>query len=258
MDQMKYIVMEQLINQYNYTGALAFIQKENYDRTNSLLLACKDSMNFDFQSAYYQLLEVEDDHFHKRLQYLKNNLKDLREGKPDAIFSELIENTKIQLQNEKYIDFLSRVYRLKEAILKYIFAIHHVEKDKFSFMSDVASKRMILKVLKRKYKIYNPNLSFSITAYIHKHLSKDKRYIEALEVINDPKMNEIIEMRHDCIAGHGFKGVNKKDIIKVYKDPYFILEDFCHVLEKIGLRISQNKYNKINRHILITFSKEDL
>ncbi|WP_129596127.1 hypothetical protein [Anaerophilus nitritogenes] len=257
MDKTNYIIIEQFIKHYDYTGALEFIKKENYHQTNSLLLVCKDSMNFDFQSAYYHIQDVENDEFHKRLQYLKNNLKDLRNGKPDTILSELIENTKIQLYNEQYIDFLSRVYRLKEAILKYIFAIHHVEKDKFSFMSDVASKRMILKVLKRKYKIYNPNLSFSITTYINKYLLKDRRYMDALEVINSSQMNEIIEMRHDCIAGHGFKGVNKKDIIKVYKDPYLILEDFCEVLKRIGVRISQNKYDKINRHILITFAKED-
>ncbi|QEK11777.1 hypothetical protein FQB35_05010 [Crassaminicella thermophila] len=248
MDKINYAICKALIDRYDYAGAIEWIKKnENVDKDIiKLLYSCKYAINFDFESAYYVLSEIKD----KRIGYLKENLKELKDGRADAIFSELIENTQIKLINGKYIDFLSRIYRLKEAILKYIFAKNHIDKNKFSFMTEVVSKRMILKILRKKYKIYNPNLGFAISSYINKYLSKDKRYEEVLKILNATKMNEIIELRHACIAGHGFRGINREKIIRIYGSPLNIIDDFCIALEKIGVTIRRNKYAKINKYIL--------
>ncbi|TCO73822.1 hypothetical protein [Marinisporobacter balticus] len=255
MDHSNYIILESLIRRYDYAGAIELIGKIEDVNKNviKLLYSCKYAINFDFQSAYYvvsDLLDIEDANVHKRVTSLKDNLKELIDGRPDAIFSELLENTKIQLDNRRYIDFLSRVYRIKEAILKYIFAKNHVDKNRFSFRTEVVSKRMIIKILRKKYKIFNPNLSFAISSYITKYLNKDKRYNTALDVLNSNKMNEMIELRHECIAGHGFKGVNRKELVKIYGNPYAVIDDFYMVLEKIGVNIRENKYDKINGYIL--------
>lgn len=252
MDYRNYIIIKALIERYDYAGAIELIEDiEDVDIIGiKLLYSCKYAINFDFDSAYNALFDIEDEKLNKIIVSLKNNLKELIEGRPNTIFSELLENTKIQLDNRRYIDFLSRIYRLKEAILKYIFAKNHVDKKRFSFRTEAVSKRMIIKILRKKYKIFNPNLSFAISSYVNKYLNKDKRYNEVLGVLNSNKMNEIIELRHECIAGHGFKGVNRKEFVKIYGNPYSVIDDFYMVLEKIGVNIHKNKYDKINRYIL--------
>ncbi|QZY53632.1 hypothetical protein [Crassaminicella profunda] len=251
MNQIHYVMAKALINRYDYAGVIELLEKmENVDpMMMKLLYSCKYAMNFDFKSAYYEVSGIENIDSDKKLINLKKNLQELMDGRAHVIFSELIENTKMQIENRRYIDFLSRVYRLKEAILKYIFVKNHIDKSKFSFRTEAMSKRMILKVLRKKYKIHNPNLSFAISNYISKYL-KDPRYHEALKILNTNKMNEIIELRHACIAGHGFIGVKRRDLVNIYGNPEAIIDDFCHVLERIGVNIRINKYDKINGYIL--------
>lgn len=246
------IILKEFMDRYDYAGAVAYAEKMEMtdEQTMRLLNSCKHAMNFDFKSALNELWTFNKNmDADKKIEEIRTNLQDLIDGKPDAIFSELIENTSIQLVNHRYIDFLSRVYRLKEAIMKYIFVKNHIDKNKFSFMSEIVSKRTILKILRKKYKIYNPNLSFAIESYVSKYLNKDKRYGEVLEILGSNKMDEVIELRHECIAGHGFKGVNRDSLTRIYGNPYYIIDDFLRALEKIGVRVHQNKYNKINGYI---------
>ncbi|WZL71820.1 hypothetical protein QBE52_11940 [Clostridiaceae bacterium 35-E11] len=253
MDQWNHTVMlKEFMERYDYAGAVAHAKKMEIkdEKIISLLNSCKHAMNFDFRSALNELWTVnENTENNKKIEEIKTNLQNLIDGQPDAIFSELIENTSIQLTNHQYIDFLSRVYRLKEAIMKYIFVKSHINKNKFSFMSEIVSKRMILKVLRKKYKIYNPNLSFAIASYVVKYLNKDKRYSEVLAILDSNKMNEIIELRHECIAGHGFKGVNRESLTRIYGNPDYIIDDFLDALGRIGVRVHGNKYKKINGYI---------
>ncbi|MBF8983917.1 hypothetical protein IZY60_10235 [Lutibacter sp. B2] len=252
-------LMEKLIERFDYRGAIEIMKMEEDVNIRALkvLYCCKYRLNFDFQSAIQEVDDlIENQIKDRQIRDMKINLEGLVAGKPDEIFSELLENTKIQLINRRYIDFLSRVYRMKEAVLKYIFVKNHVGKDKFSFMTEVVSKRMILKILRKKYKIYNPNLSFAITSYINKYLKNDKRYMKVLEVLNSDKMNKIIELRNDCICGHGFKGVNKEVLENIYGDPFNIINDFILVFKKMDVKIVRNSYDKINRYLTNEIEKD--
>jgi len=246
-------LIEKLIERFDYRGAIEIMEMEDdlNLRTLKVLYCCKYRLNFDFESALNEVVDlIENQIKDKQIMNLKINLEALIAGKPNEIFSELLENTKIQLVNRRYLDFLSRVYRMKEAVLKYIFVKNHVGKDQFSFMTEVVSKRMILKILKKKYKIYNPNLSFAITSYINKYLKKDKRYSKVLEILNSDKMDKIIELRNDCISGHGFKGVNKEVLENIYGDPFDIINDFIFVLKKMDVKIVKISYDKINSYMI--------
>lgn len=249
MNKEKKIILKELILRYDYGGSCELMKGMQVKdaQIEGLLASCKHGLNFDFKGAYEEVWKLDED---EMLDGLKRNLKDLMDGKPEAIFSELMENTRIQLLNHQYIDFLSRIYRLKEAILKYIFVKNHIDKKNFSFMSEIVSKRMILKILRKKHKIYNPNLSYAIGSYINKYLNKDKKYMEILESINSNKMNEIIELRHASIAGHGFKGINRQDLVRIYGNPYHIVDDFSDILEKLHIKIVSKKYDKLNQYIL--------
>ncbi len=112
------------------------------------------------------------------------------DGDPDAMFSELLENTKFQIVNEEYIDFLSRVYRFKEAIFKYMFVELHLNRTHFTFIQPMMQKRQILKTLRKKYKIFNSNLIFGITTYFNRYHKEDYTCQEVVRIMNAEKNDE--------------------------------------------------------------------
>lgn len=259
MDINIWTVLKHDLERYDYAAAYELLLHHGVDdkRILNLVDSCKHAMNFDFQSAHHSLKEIKHAlDFDHRFQKLMGNIEDLVKGVPNAIFSELLENTRIQLQNERYIDFLSRIYRLKEAILKYLFIRLHIQKNRISFMAEVMSKRSILKILRKKYKVYHPNLSFAIISYIDKYHSHDWRWNGVIQILNAEKMNELMELRNACIAGHGFRGISKKDIVGIYGNTEQILDDYERVLSKIEIHVQRGKYEELNTYILDMISND--
>ncbi len=215
-----------------------------------IIKSCMYAVNFDFKTARNILEDIgEEKKQVPEVRELILNLDNLIDGEPDAIYSELIDNIKFQISSKEFIDCLGRVYRFKEAIFKYIFVTENINRKRFSFLLDVMSKRRLLKILRKKYKIFNSNLIYGITTYINRHHDKNPRYKEIVSILNSEKMTNLIELRNDSIVGHGFIGVSREDIVKVYGNPYNIIDDFIRCLELLDLKITDNKYFKINDFI---------
>lgn len=247
-----YDIIVKLIDRYDYGGALDILNEKGLENTDTatIIKSCKYAVNFDFETAYNILMHLSSEVKEKEIIVnLRNNLKDLINGDPNAIFSELIENIKFQIVNEEYIDFLGRVYRFKEAILKYIFVKEHINRTRFSFLIDVMSKKRIIKILRKKYKIFNSNLTYGITTYINKYLSEKKRYVDIVRLLNSEKMTRLIELRNSSIVGHGFRGVSREDITRAYGNPYNIIDDFKSCLKMLDVRVESYKYSEINNFI---------
>jgi len=255
-----YNVLTKLIDRYDYGGALQVIKEMGFENSDAAILieSCKYAVNFDFETAFSILDRLSEVRKNKsEIKGLVSNLESLIRGEPNDMFSELIENIKFQIVNEEYIDFLGRVYRFKEAIFKYIFIKKHLNKNQFSFLLDIMSKRRILKILRKKYKIYNSNMVYAITTYINRYLSDEKRYVEIAKLLNSEKMTNLIELRNNSIVGHGFKGVSREDIVKVYGNPYHVLDDFKHCLNLLDVKLFEYKYSKLNDIIKKELNKPD-
>ncbi|MCT4633240.1 MAG: hypothetical protein N4A76_10915 [Firmicutes bacterium] len=249
----EFSAVEALISRYDYGGAMELMEDagfENYDLV-VVLDSCRYAINFDFKSAMKKLYLLSDEYKEKKeMKELKKNLEDLIHGKPDVILSELLENIKFQIVNEEYIDFLGRVYRFKEALFKYMFVKKNLNKNKFSFHVPMMSKRNILKVLRKKYKIYNSNLVYSISNYLNKYAKEDYKFMEVEKILNSERMNQLIELRNDSIVGHGFVGVSIDDIYKTYGNPYQVLDDFEICLKKLEIDIIKYKYSDLNKLLI--------
>lgn len=241
-----------LIDRYHYGSALEILEDIKLENTDvyKIIESCMYAVNFDFKTAHSVLEEIEDEKKQAlEVRELIINLENLIKGEPDAIYSELIDNIKFEISSKEFIDCLGRVYRFKEAIFKYIFITEHINRKRFSFLLDVMSKRMILKILRKKYKIFNSNLIYGITTYINRHHKKNPKYMEIVNILNSEKMTNLIELRNDSIVGHGFSGVSREDIVKAYGNPYNVIDDFIRCLELLDLKITDNKYFKINSFI---------
>lgn len=257
-----YQAILKLIDRFDYGGALGIIEENGYKDSDPAILldSCRSAVNFDFKTAMYKINQLNGDILNdKSVVWLKKNIHALIDGVPEAIFSELLENTRFQLVNEEYIDFLGRAYRFKEAVFKYIFVEQNLQHRNFSMHVEVMQKRSILKTLRKRYKIYNSNVVFAITTYINRTLENTK-YMEVARLLNSQKMTDMIELRNDSIVGHGFSGVSLSELVKVYGDPYEALKDFKRCLELLNLHINGSKYEEINTLIkkqLETLSQAD-
>lgn len=241
-----------LIDRFDYGGALDILEEIGLRDTDPAILldSCRSAVNFDFKTALVKLERLDGEFAKdKSVLRLKKNLQQLIAGTPEAVFSELLENTRFQLVNEEYIDFLGRAYRFKEAIFKYIFVERHLQQRNFSMHIEAMQKRSIMKILRKRYKIYNANVVFAITTYINRQL-EDTRYDEIARILNSKRMTDMIELRNDSIVGHGFTGISRNELVKVYGDPYTALREFRKCLELLGLEINGSKYEEVNELIV--------
>lgn len=247
-----YKTIRKLIDRYDYGGALDLLKALGLGDSDPAIVinSCRYAVNFDFRTARSLLAKVSETYQKdpKIVEMLKN-LELLIDGNPDAMFSELMENIKFQIVNEEYIDFLGRVYRFKEAILKYLFVKNHIGRSRFSLITVQMEKREILKRLRKKYRIYNSNLMYGITTYIHRYLKSEFQYSEVEKILNSDHLSGLIELRNDSIVGHGFKGVSLEDIHRYYGDPYHVLDDFSTCLKKLDVNLKRFKYSEINTFI---------
>lgn len=246
-------VLLKLIERYDYGGAYALLQDMHLDDTDvaHLIMSCRYAINFDFQSARSCLTKCSQETKELPMyNQLYKGLLHLVDGDPNALFSEMMENVKIKLINDEYIDFLGRIYRFKEAVFKYMFVKKHIDKRKFSMKIEMMSKRYQLKLLRKKYKVFNSNLIYALTAYMGKYQNADYKMTEIVRIMNSDRMDQLIELRNESIVGHGFTGVSRDDIAKVYGNPYNVLDDFRQCLEMLDIELYRYKYSELNEFIV--------
>lgn len=246
--------ISKFLSRYDYDAVIEILEEAGIRDGDvyNLIKSCYFSINFEFKRALLEIEKMENSTQNKReIQKLIKNLKKLEEGKPEEILSELIENIKIQIINEEYIDFLGRLYRLKESLFKYIFVNSKESKNYEILMhSYMLSKKNILYTLKKKYNIYNSNLIHGVTNYINKHVKKTKRMEKVLEILNSDRLENLIKLRNDSPVGHGFRGVSREEIEEIYSNPMQIMQDLVKVCDLLDLEIYTNKYDDINEMII--------
>ena len=104
-------VIHKLIERYDYGGAYDLLLDDSREESNAgkIINSCRYGINFDFKTARYHL-NILDENVDKLavIQSTKKNLDELMKGDPSAIFSELLENIKIQIVDEEFIDLKKR------------------------------------------------------------------------------------------------------------------------------------------------------
>ena len=242
--------ISKFLERYDYDAVLDILEEAGIIEGDLYFLieSCQYSVNFEFKKAIKSIQKMSSQMLSRReIKKLITNLNNLEIGEPEDILSELIENIKIQIVNEEYIDFLGRLYRLKEALFKYIFVNTKESKTyKVSMHGYMVSKKNILYTLKKKYNIYSGNLIKGVTQYIEKHVKKTKRMEKVVEILNNERLEALIRMRNESPVGHGFKGISKEEIENIYGNPMEVLRDLVKACELLDLGISSNKYDNIN------------
>ncbi len=245
-------IIDTLLDRYDYAGVYDLLLELGLAETDMAYIAksCRYAINFDFDSAIDIIYSCHDEILvKKRVKNFIESLRNAKAGRAEAVFSELVESVKIQLLNDELIDFLGRVYRFKEAILKYLFIQRYTGNKRIDLLSENMSKRYQLRVLRSKFDIHNNNISYAITTYFEKYQAADFEAKKIIDILESKQMNKLIELRNDSIVGHGFIGVSRRDIADVYGDPMMVLDQFYECLGILNLEVEKHKYDNINKFL---------
>lgn len=247
------------LSNYSYASCQTLLKECGYEDTDiyKLLRCLKYALNFDFDYSM-KVLESTTVKFKHTKDYreIKLNLSSLLEGGPDSIFCELMFNMRMQIWREEYVDFLGRLYRYREAVLKYLF-LQTQGLRPIGMLSKEMSKRFQLDLLREKYDIHMYNLGLAIMQYFKNHHSKDYSVMRVLEILDSPKMLELMNLRNESIIGHGFHGVSIRDINAVYGDIDELVGDIQKSLAYTGLKIDEEKYDRWNNRIVLMAKEID-
>ncbi len=262
-----------MINEYQEYAISKFLKRYDYNAVLEILeecgvisgdlyfltMSCAYSINFNFDKSLECILKVSEKNLNKEgISNIKSNLENLKNGHPEEILSELIENIKIQIINKEYIDFLGRLYRVKESLLKYIFVTTKEGATKDVNMNSYSlSKKNILYLLKKKYNIYNSNLMHGINNYVNRYLKKDNKLEKAIKILNNQRLENLMHLRNDSPIGHGFKGVSKEEIEEIYANPLDVMQDLVKTCELLNLEIKIDKYDNINEFIIHMLGRKE-
>ncbi|WP_292459994.1 hypothetical protein [Methanothermococcus sp.] len=164
----------------------------------------------------------------------------------------LIENAKIKWENGEYVDFIGRIFRLKEALLRMIIEKEFNISTNPETIKDENGKKLKRWIEFEKFLEDNPE----ILNYLDKEtdwngrkepnnrvldwilgymVSKGKKEWKKYGKIYgfSKNLEKLSELRNESILAHGFKGVSKMDIMKIYGNDEKIIKDLDEIKKLI-------------------------
>ncbi len=210
---------------------------------------------FNFKKCNQLLddIKIANDEPIKKLDFDKNN--------PEAYLKELYFNLCIKFQQENYVDFLSRIFRLYEAylslqvkkLLKIDYESHNWKENFLPVLKKIPELQAFLdqplkvnkKEIQLKYDEDNPStlLLKRILEFFRNKKEFDSDKFEFLETIEN-----LSGLRNQSIAAHNFKAVTKKEIEEKIK-PLQIDDFFNKLKELLETTDADNPYCIINKKI---------
>ncbi len=179
-----------------------------------------------------------------------------------SLISELYYNMTVKYSQKEFVDFLGRIYRFKEAVLRYLFEDNTgVSTDIdgktgkptvfFNFIEENTELRDFVTSEKTPQGSQINLSSFGIPllkACLKYFANKksDTSYQEIYEILQ--KFDILITLRNKSIVGHGFEGVSEEIVRSKYNGD--ILDDLKLIIDKIfnlsGIAIPGNPFEKIS------------
>jgi len=260
-----------------------------------LVAYAEKRLAFDFGSAQEVLLEALKEgtpavrHFVN--ERLRHDLDPLLEGEQGlerfrALLRELVWNAGITFQHRRYADFLARVYRFQEAILRYMVEIlfgvstslrpEEREENQTRWEQAIQANGALLAFLEGQAlegrpldwrNIGRPTYKAMLAYATVEEYGLDReeqplipteerrRYRALLDRIN--AFDRLVELRHRTIIGHGFEGISREAILAHYKGtrrsdgrrrtPVEGMEEVMHML---GIPMGESPYRVVSRFVV--------
>lgn len=236
--------LNQLLDNYQY----AAIKKLNVSKNIKALAAyAEHRLMFDFEEAVYSLNDIDIEHRPLKisLQVNANNIS----GNPDLLLRELCLNAWVKFQQDAYVDFLLRFFRIREELAKskatqYLeirFNFRSWEKDIKSYL-DKPEHKSIGDFLESQ-KIDGKPLDYTkATTETFMHILK---FFSEEEYTQLEKYRKLSNLRNNSIGAHSFDPVSRSSIETVLKNAGLTVEAmFDYLAKETGF--DRNELTKLN------------
>lgn len=196
-----------------------------------MLQAKNHRLLFDFESAWMLFNEIKDKlpEHREEIYNAINDLEKLKNKDMYALIRELYVNMLVKWEQRAYVDFLGRLFRFEEAILRFVFERETdvtTEKRKGGYADFVHYVKMhntLLQFLEKEGIDLNriePNRRVlrKILEFWVKKERKTKLgpIFEFVKKINEPDGTSLTDLRNKSILAHGFEGISKDYINELY------------------------------------------
>ena len=237
-------VVDAFKEKFLYEGAIELVGRYGLDEDLELLKAKKYEMLFDFETAlrYYKNaiqrysgerkaeLEAEIE----RLSRLNGGLRDKERFSEEyfltytALLEELYKNMMTKWEQGAYVDFLGRLFRFEEGVLRFVFEKEtkvsteeksgeyhdfqrfvNTDKELYNFLNEKGIKED-----KLNRKVLRKVVEFWVRKRGIKRLGRIFRFFDE---INTPEGDSLAELRNKSILAHDFVGISRDMIERKYK-----------------------------------------
>jgi len=197
-----------------------------------MLQAKNHRLLFDFESSQTLFNEVKDklpEHL-EEIHSAIDELEKLKNKDRYALIRELCKNMLVKWEQGAYVDFLGRLFRFEEAVLRFVveneFNIS-TEKDEndLRFKSDVSSNNNLKNFLDKNRISYNAPNRLCLFMMLRFLISKNPDRND-LKIITDTinKIKKLSDLRNASIMAHGFEGISRDRINALYDSDELIVD----------------------------------
>lgn len=213
-----------------------------------MLQAKNHRLLFNFESAQMIFNEIKDKipEHQDEIYSAIDKLEKLKSGDMRVLIHELYENMLVKWEQGAYVDFLGRLFRFEEAVLRFVFERETnitTEKKKggyANFVHYIEVHNSLLQFLKKggidpnwiepNRKVLRKILGFWVKKERKTKLGPIFGFIEK---INEPEGNSLADLRNKSILAHGFESISKDRINELYDSDKLIddLKRFIYTFE---------------------------
>lgn len=175
------------------------------------------------------------------------------------LLSELFFNLQLKAERGEWVDFLGRLFRLYEAVLRLIFELetrHSTEKHEDSGFEDFsraieANTELHNYLVKKRVRFQEANtrnLMLALEFWV-RH-GKGKEYGRLRDTLNVIASQELSSLRHKTIIAHGYRGVSREDVQEAAGMPVEqLIEELRNALDAVGASTEEesNPYTTLQK-----------
>lgn len=265
LNEFKKNVIKTLVRNYDYSAISDILENNNEWRIAHLLSEyARLRLYFDFDSALHiseELIKITQGKLRKFCEDLRENLDKFAQEDKKALMLELYNNAKIKAKRKEYVDFLGRIFRLQEALLRYVVEMElqiptdvssteKREKYRHAIKGQIEDFLKTLKVGGKLLRYEEPNTMalLNLIKFIveEKGQEKYRTFYEKIE-----KTQRLARLRDRSIMAHGFEEISEKKLEEKNYPLKEIIEDFSKILNDIDIEAGgETVFDEINNKIL--------
>jgi hypothetical protein len=202
---------------------------------------------------------------------LRGGLEELIQRRLEALIGELYYNARVTYHEGRYVDFLLRLFRLQEAILRLTVERElHVPTDEVErrahpeLVKGIEDNEALRQHMAQPYHGDVLDYHRPPTLPVLRHLvdyylatgGEEARARHGRLVATLDRLEKLASLRNKSIGAHGFEGVSEEEIRRRYGEDQDLLADLAEVVRLLGVEPADDPFDRVRDAILAGLARE--